>query len=337
LTIDRFTARERSLALQLPETVSPRVRTLAEQWLTETDPAQPLQLVARALQHFRQQPFYYTLSPGLTDGDPVDDFLFESRRGFCEHYAGSFTLLMRLAGVPARVVIGYQGGEYNPRADHWIIRQSDAHAWSEVWLPDRGWWRVDPTAAVAPERIEQSIDPGLSEDEPAVVFQLDQRGLLGNLWREAGWLVDAVDLSWHRWIIGFTAERQQGLFELMGIKDLRGLGLAAALLIGGAIAALLAFLISQLPAKSRIDVLPALWQKFRRKLRQAGIDTAGWQGPDTLCRSAIALYPNKAQELIAINRLYVQLRYGRHQDTGQLNALRRRIAGLRLGRPGRAD
>ncbi len=335
LAIDRFTARERSLALQLPQTVSPRVRALAEQWRAETDPAQPRQLVTRALQHFRQQPFYYTLSPGLSEGDPVDDFLFESRRGFCEHYAGSFTLLMRLAGVPARVVIGYQGGEYNPRADHWIIRQSDAHAWAEVWLPDRGWWRVDPTAAVAPERIEQSIDPGLSEDEPAVVFQVDQRGLFGNLWREAGWLVDAVDLSWHRWIIGFTAERQQGLFELMGIRDLRGLGLAAALLIGGAVAALLAYLISQLPAKRRIDVLPALWQKFRQKLRQAGIDTAGWQGPDTLCRSAIDLYPNNAQELVAINRLYVQLRYGRHQDAAQLSALSRRISGLRLRRPGR--
>ena len=330
--IDRFTARERTMALQLPDYVSPRVRALAEQWRDATDPAEPMQIVTRALAHFRQQPFVYTLSPGVAQGDPIDDFLFESRRGFCEHYAGSFTLLMRLAGVPARVVVGYQGGEFNPRADHWIIRQSDAHAWSEVWLPDRGWWRVDPTAAVAPERIEQSIDPGSSVDEPAVVFQMDQRGLFGDLWREAGWLVDAVDLSWHRWIVGFTAERQQSLFELMGLRDLRGFGLAAALLIGGAIAALLAYLISQLPAKKHGDVLPALWQKFIRKLRHAGIDTAGWQGPDTLCQAAISAYPEKAQELTAINRLYVQLRYGKHQDTSQVGALRRRISGLRLPR-----
>lgn len=330
--IDELRVRERRLGLQLPGQIAPRVRALAARWQAETDPAQPMQLVSRALEHFRREPFVYTLTPGVARGDPIEDFLFESRRGFCEHYAGSFTLLMRLAGIPARVVVGYQGGELNPRADHWVVRQSDAHAWSEVWIPQRGWVRVDPTAAVAPERIEQSIDPGLSEDGPEVVFQLDERGMLGSLWREAGWLVDAVDLGWHRWIVGFTAQRQQSLFELVGLRDLRGLGLAAALLVGGSIAAAIAYLISQLPTARRLDPLAALWQRFRRKLQKAGIDTATWQGPDTLCRTAVDVYPGKAQELTAIGRLYVQLRYGRRQDAQQLAALRRRIAGLRLRR-----
>ena len=330
--IDRLNNRERRLGLQLPAKISPRVRALASRWQDETDASEPLAIVARALEYFRREPFVYTLTPGILGGDPIDTFLFDSRRGFCEHYAGSFTLLMRLAGIPARVVVGYQGGEKNPRADHWVIRQSDAHAWSEVWLPGRGWWRVDPTAAVAPERIQQSIDPGLSEAGDRVVFQVDSDGLFVNIMREAGWLIDAVDVGWHRWIVNFTAERQRSLLELIGLRELHGLGLAAALMIGGALAAVIAYLISQLPGARRTDPLPALWQRFRRKLQRAGVETRGWYGPDTLCRVAASTFPGKAQELAAIGRLYVQLRYGRRQDARQFGALRRRINDLSLRR-----
>jgi transglutaminase-like putative cysteine protease len=326
----RLTARERRLGLQLPERVSPQVRALVDEWRAQADPTDPRQLVQRALRYFNEEPFVYTLTPGTLSGDPIERFLFETRRGFCEHYAGSFTLLMRLAGIPARVVIGYQGGEENPRADHWVIRQSDAHAWSEVWVPDYGWLRVDPTAAVAPERIERSIDPAGSEDGPEVVFQVDNRGLLGGLWREATWLADAVDLGWHRWVIGFTAQRQDSLLELLGLRDARGYGLAAALVVGGALAALIAYLIIQLPMPRRTDPLVALWQTYRHKLARAGIDIAGWQGPDTLRHQALQAYPAMAAELNAITRLYVQLRYGRRQDARQLAALKRRIGALRL-------
>ncbi len=99
---------------------------------------------------FHRQPFYYTLKPPFLDEDPVDGFLFDSRRGFCEHYASAFAVLMRAAGIPARVVTGYQGGTYNRFADYWILRQSDAHAWDEVWIDGRGWIRVDPTASHRP-------------------------------------------------------------------------------------------------------------------------------------------------------------------------------------------
>jgi len=332
LSVRQLTAREQRLGLQLPERVSPRVRALVDGWRDEVDASDPRQLVQRALRYFNEQPFVYTLTPGTLAGDPIERFLFESRRGFCEHYAGSFTLLMRLAGIPARVVIGYQGGEENPRADHWVVRQSDAHAWTEVWLPDRGWWRVDPTAAVAPERIERSIDPAGSEDRPEVVFQVDDRGLIRGLWREATWLADAVDLGWHRWVIGFTAQRQDSLLELMGLSDARGFGLAAALVIGGACAALIAYLVVQLPVPRRTDPLVALWQTYRRKLARAGVEIAGWQGPDTLRQQALQCYPAQAAELNAITRLYVQLRYGRRQDARQLASLKRRIGTLRLRR-----
>jgi transglutaminase-like putative cysteine protease len=330
--IDRLSRRQRERALQLPATVSPRVRALAEQWRRDTDPARPLALVERALRYFREQPFVYTLNPGTLDGDPIERFLFDSRRGFCEHYAGSFTLLMRLAGIPSRVVVGYQGGEQNPRADHWVIRQSDAHAWSEVWLPGRGWWRVDPTAAVSPERIEQSIDPDGSEDRGEVTFQVDADGLLRGLIREAGWIVDAVDIGWHRWIVGFTAERQESLLEMIGLRDLRGLGLATALLVGGGLAGALAYLIGRLPVRRRGDPLSDLWQGYRRKLRRAGVEVAGWHGPDTLKALAVARFPAQAPEIAAITRLFVHLRYGRHHDPRQFDALRRRVGRLHLRR-----
>ena len=122
--------------------------------------------IGAVLNMFREQNFYYTLSPSRLDYDSVDDFLFNTRRGFCAHYASAFTMLMRAAGIPARVVTGYQGGEYNRLAGYYIVRQSDAHAWSEVWLAGRGWVRIDPTAAVAPERIERGTVDALGADEP---------------------------------------------------------------------------------------------------------------------------------------------------------------------------
>ncbi len=329
-TIETLSLQQRRAALQLPARVSPRVHSLVEQWISELGDAEPEALVQRALNYFNTEPFVYTLTPGTLGGDPIDGFLFESRRGFCEHYAGSFTLLMRLAGMPARVVVGYQGGEKNPRADHWVVRQSDAHAWSEVWLPNRGWWRVDPTAAVAPERIEFSIDADGSSNSSEVLFQVGVPGFLGGLWREAVWLADAVDLGWHRWIVGFTAERQDSILELIGLRDASALRLAFALLVGGAIAAAIAYLIAQLPPSRQSDVLSHHWQRYRRKLRRAGVPIAGWQGPDTLCEIAAGAYPAQAAELVAITRLYVQLRYGRRGQTAQLAALRRRIAKLRL-------
>lgn len=323
---------ERRLALTLPQRVSPRVRELVAQWQAVTDPAQPLQLVQEALAHFREQPFVYTLSPGRLQGDPIDQFLFETRRGFCEHYAGSFALLMRLAGIPSRVVVGYQGGEKNPHAEHWVIRQSDAHAWTEVWLPKLGWWRIDPTAAVAPERIEQSINTGLSEDSDRVIFRVGSDSLAGNLWRNAAWLADAVDLGWHQWVVGFTAERQSSLLEQFGLRDLKGLGLAITLLIGSALAITLVYLVSQIPRPHTQDPLPALWQKLLHKLQRAGVRAPPWEGPDTICRVAAQAFPDAADQLAAINRMYVQMRYGRTEDPQQIGALRKRIDRLKLKR-----
>ncbi len=323
--------RERQLGLQLPDRISPRLQQLVAKWQTETDPQQPLQLVRRALAYFSEQPFVYTLSPGpLNSSDPIDEFLFDSRRGFCEHYAGSFALLMRLAGIPSRIVLGYQGGEKNPRAEHWVVRQSDAHAWTEVWIPALGWWRVDPTAAVAPERVEQSINSARSLDAGRVVFRTDSGGMIGELWREAVWLADAVDLGWHRWVVGFSTERQQSLLDSLGLGGLDGLGLTLVMLVGCGLAGGFVLLMARLPKRRARDPLPLLWRQFVDKLRHRGLAVAPWYGPDTVCKEAGLRFPEAAEQLAIINRLYVQLRYGRREDRQQIGALRRRIRQLRL-------
>jgi transglutaminase-like putative cysteine protease len=329
--LQTVSAKEQELGLALPDRVSARLAKLVSDWQADTDPEQPLQLVRKALSYFRQQPFVYTLSPGPIAGeDPIDYFLFESRRGFCEHYAGSFAMIMRVAGIPSRVVVGYLGGERNPRADHWVIRQSDAHAWVEVYIPSLGWWRVDPTAAVAPERVEQPINPALSLDADQVVFRVVGDGFFASTWNNAIWLADAVDLSWHRWVVGFSAERQSSLLAKFGLSGLRGFGLALALLAGSSLAAGFVYLMARLPRPKARDPLPLIWQQFAHKLQRADIAIAPWHGPDTLCSIAIAHYPNAAQQLNVITRMYVQLRYGRHQDPRLLGALRRRIRRLRL-------
>lgn len=239
---------------------------------------------------------------------------------------------MRLAGIPTRVVVGYQGGERNPHADHWVVRQSDAHAWTEVWLPKLGWWRIDPTAAVAPERIEQSINTALSSGSDRVIFRVDDNGLAGALWRNAAWIVDAVDMGWHHWVVGFTAERQSSLLESVGLRDLEGLGLAIALIISSALAITLVYLIAQIPRSQAQDPLPALWQRLLHKLQRAGVKAPPWHGPDTICHVAAEAFPDAADQLMAINRMYVQMRYGRSEDRQQIGALRKRINRLRLKR-----
>ena len=321
---------ERRMALQVPVDVSTRVAALAEQWRAGAEAGDPRSVSRQALRHFREQPFVYTLAPGTLGADPVDEFLFETRRGFCEHYATSYVTLMRLAGVPARVVLGYQGGERNPHADHWVVRQSDAHAWAEIWIPGEGWARVDPTAAVAPERIEYAIDPTRSQSADRVVFSTGADGLLGGLWRNAVWIADAVDIGWHHWIVGFSAKRQNSLLEKIGLGDLKGFALAIALIISGGAAIGIVYLVAKLPKPVRRDPLPALWQRFVVKLQRAGLHPEPWQGADTVCGLAIQRFPSAADQLVAISRLYVQLRYGQRRDPRQMQALRNRIRVLQL-------
>jgi transglutaminase-like putative cysteine protease len=319
---------EEFAALQVPERVSPRLRALAGRWRTESpDPAGVVEK-GRAL--FRDEPFVYTLRPPPLGDDPIDAFVFDTRRGFCEHYAASFVLLMRLAGVPARIVTGYQGGELNTVGDYLTIRQSDAHAWAEVWLPGTGWTRADPTAEVAPARIESAIDQGASLAAGRVAFRTELPWAAAAL-RQARWLIDAANVNWHRWVVGYDKERQDFLMKHLGLGGLSPtqLGGLAVAIAGGLLAVFGVWLALKRPMAP--DPVVAAYDRLCRKLGRAGVTRAAHEGPrDYLTRAAVQL-PQAAEQLRAIRRLYEHLRYGRRAPKEAIRQLRRAVRALRVG------
>jgi len=322
--------RQTELALQLPEEISERTRELALGWKQAATITGEQAIVERALQYFNQQPFVYTLTPGQLGEDPVDQFLFDSRRGFCEHYASAFAVLMRLAGIPSRIVIGYQGGEFNPRAGHWIVRQSDAHAWNEVWLEGRGWVRVDPTAAVAPERIEQSIDAGQSSASGRVVYALDDKGLFSKLWQEASWLVDAADLGWHRWVLGFSKARQTSLLQRFGIADLPAWAQSILVIAVVFMLMLLAYLFGLIRKPQRSDEALQLWNRLLQRLRAQGLNVPAWFGPQQTLQAAVRKWPRQREALEYLVRLYIQLRYAQRPQAQSARRFREGLRQLQL-------
>jgi transglutaminase-like putative cysteine protease len=310
-------------ALALPEGLNPRTQALARQWAATA--GSQADLVNLALNHFRQEAFFYTLQPALLGKDAVDDFLFETRRGFCEHYASAFVVLMRMAGIPARVVTGYQGGELNPLGDYWIVRQRDAHAWAEVWLAGRGWIRVDPTSAVAPSRIEQGVTAALPAAERPVVMM------------EMGWLMpmrqtwDLVNARWNQWVLGYDHTRQQRLMERLHPALATLQGLLWALVIGGGILMAVILLAVFRPKRQRpADEASRQYQRFCSKLSRAGITRAAHEGPSDFCRRAARLRPDLAEVLDQVSRLYVEARYA-----GQPAALGRLARAVREFRTSR--
>lgn len=291
---------------QLPEGFNPRTVALAQQWQAEHGNAEGV--IGAALQWFNAE-FTYTLEPPLLGRDSVDDFLFETRRGYCEHFSSAFTVLMRAAGYPARVVTGYQGGRVNPLGDYLVVRQSDAHAWAEVWIRGRGWLRIDPTNAVAPERIEQGTQ-SLRPESP---------------WTEAGVpLRNALDWlrrGWNDWVLGYGANQQQQLLRPFGVDkaDWRDLGIALIVAAGLALALTVALLLRR-PADGEHPVDRA-WRKFRRRLRKSGIAV----GPDSPPQR-IAELLDAQQGMQQLCRRYSDWAYGppsrREADQALLSALR---------------
>jgi len=289
------------------------------------------EVVTRALGFFRREPFFYTLSPPLLTLNPVDQFLFESRRGFCGHFATSFTLLMRIAGIPARVVAGYQGGEINPLGDYLMVRQSDAHAWSEIWLEEGGWTRIDPTAAVSPQRIEQSLDPDLIIDSigAPVVFSGAANGFLRSLARQVSMGLDAINTSWHRWVLGYSQKRQTRLMELLGLGFLRGTRLAYGMLAAAGVVVLIMTLTLLFRTRERRDPVRAAYDRFCRRLENRGLTRQPHEGPRDFARRVVAARPESAAAVKAITRLYIGIRYGRMGSREDRQRLVRMIRAFR--------
>jgi transglutaminase-like putative cysteine protease len=311
-------------ALQLPAGKHPRTRALAESWLEETSGQGDF--IDRALAFFNQQDFVYSLSPPQLRGDIVDSFLFETREGFCEHYAASFTILMRAAGIPARIVTGYQGGDLNPVDNVLTVRQRDAHAWTEVWLPEQGWIRVDPTAAVSSQRLENGINDLLpaSRRSPGMIANND---MLVELWQDMKNNWDAFNTAWDIWVVGFDSQIQKELLSRLGMNnpDWRKMiaVLTALLAITGIIMLLMSFY-----RRQTTEPVVAYYQRFCYKLARVGIHKAAHEGPQDFARRAEQHLPAYQRQIQSITELYARLRY-RRDNSALLSELADQIKAFR--------
>lgn len=321
----RLPAEVRERALQLPAAVAPRARALAERIRAES--ASDEAVLQRALEFFTSRSFFYTLSPPLLGNDPVDEFLFQTQRGFCEHYASAFVFLMRAAGVPARVLTGYHGGNLNPVGDYVIVRQADAHAWAEVWLDGRGWVRVDPTATVSPQRLVEGLAAAVPADDPVPLLARDDVAWL----RHALYRWDALANAWNQWVLGYNPERQRSLLARVGFDDATWRTMAIALLglTGLVLVALTALLFLNLRAQ-RNDPVQRAWQRFCRKLARRGAARHPTEGPVDYARRIEREFPQVASEVRAIEQLYVGLRYGRTAGQDDLARLKALVAAFRV-------
>lgn len=295
-------------ALQLPAQGNPRSRAWAA--VLRRDHPSPADTVQALLQHFNQQPYRYTLKPSPVGADIVDGFLFDTLNGFCIHYAGAMTFVLRAAGIPARVVAGYQGGEINPSGNYLSVRQLDAHAWVEYWRADRGWVAIDPTFQVAPERIERGLEEALSdedalyEDSPLTLRRYRDIGWLNEL--RFGW--DNINYAWQRWVLGYQGERQlETLKKLFGSLDARTLGLLT--VIAGALLMAVLALILLKPWRRESDPQLRLFRRFERLLARQGVERHAGEGARDFAERAAAQIPAGAESIRDFARLYELTRY----------------------------
>ncbi|OIQ85677.1 protein-glutamine gamma-glutamyltransferase [mine drainage metagenome] len=308
----------RAQALQLPRAGNPRTRALGASLAGNqgTDAG----IVQGALMLLREQPFRYTLTPPRLGKNAVDEFLFTTRSGFCEHYAGSFVFLMRAAGVPARVVTGYQGGEFNPTGHYLLVRQADAHAWAEVWLQGRGWVRIDPTAAVAPQRIETGLASALPAGEPLPPLMRADLDWLRQLYLR--W--DAVNNGWNQWVLGYDQQRQMELLSRLAGSRISSQEMIWGLMIGVG-CSILAVAAAMLSRGRPMNSLQTSYGRFCRKMARAGVAHQPCEGPLDYGQRAAQALPAQAAEITAITTRYAVLRYGMAPTWQQIEAFRQLV------------
>ncbi|MGH8610869.1 MAG: transglutaminase TgpA family protein [Gammaproteobacteria bacterium] len=294
-------------ALRLPVRSHPRAIALAQRWREQV--RDPRRIVAQALAYFREQPFFYTLSPPPLGRDTIDEFLFDTRRGFCEHYAAAFTVLMRAAGLPARIVTGYQGGDYNALGGYLVVRQRDAHAWTEVWFEGDGWVRVDPTGAVSPARVEQGVETALAEQLAIIPWGSSENMVLMQWWRSARNTLDAVNHGWNQWVLGYGERRQAQVMRKLGMGEPTGQRIAFWFVVVVAALTLATAASVALRRESVQDPVKALYQRFGKKLARVGISRHLYEGPISFAARAYALRGDLAPSIRAITEAYVDLRY----------------------------
>jgi hypothetical protein len=263
------------------------------------------------LSNFRQNNFIYTLNPPLLGENSVDEFLFDTLRGFCGHYASSFVFMARAVGIPARVVTGYQGGEINPITGTVLVHQFDAHAWAEVWLKDKGWIRIDPTAAVSPDRIEFGLERALAEEGSF----LSDSVLSPIRYRNVAWLnnlrlqMDAFSYYWSSWVLQYKGRKQLDVMKyIMGeVTPWRVAGFL--LLIGGFVLSMIAFNLLKGRRKPKAPLEVRIYLQVCDRLEQKGFKRNSYEGPVAFARKVAEIKPAWKKDLLAATRAFVTLTY----------------------------
>ena len=309
-------------ATQLPDTPSDKIKQLVKQLHGFDSP--PEDFIKQTLNHFRIENFHYTLTPPLMEENPIETFLLTTRHGFCSHYAAAFVYLMRVAHIPARVVTGYQGGELNKAGGFLEIRQADAHAWAEVWLEHNGWVRFDPTAAIAPERIERNINFG----------QLAPGGAISYMPTDAAnWLTQArqlwgnLDYQWQRRVINYDNQHQSRLLSSLGIADIKAMiyWMVAVICL---ITAVLSWMLLRQKQKTTDRAL-RIYNRFCKKLAKRGLSRGVGEGANDFAGRAKRKLPKQAADIDRITSLFVKLRYGRVSTPEELKQFDKRVAGFK--------
>ncbi len=295
----RLSAPLRLQALDFPENRNPRTLELVKDWRRETPG--DAEFVNRVLRYFNQEPFHYSLEAPLLGTHTVDDFLFDTRTGFCEHYASTFAVMMRMAGIPTRVVTGYQGGWYSELGNYVLVRQSDAHAWTEVWFPERGWTRVDPTAAVSPLRVQQGSLSALGSPRHLLDYAW-LRGLRNS--------ADVVRQRWNDWVIEYGAHRQAELFAPLGLDHMSPAMLVTVLFFVIAVVSAILFpIVLRIKGPGRKDPIQQAWQKFLKRLQKAGFEALPSDGAIELAEAASIRLPADSVSIQMIAQIYTRSRY----------------------------
>lgn len=292
---------QRRTALALPDGHDPRTLALARQWQQETP--DPRVLTNRFIDWLHRD-FKYTISAPPVGFHATDDFLFSTRLGFCQHFSSAYAVFMRAAGVPTRVVTGYVGGHYNALGDYWLLKHKDAHAWTEIWIEGEGWTRVDPTAAIAPENILDTVDDRQASQA--------RGGLAGAAGSMLGPVLDGSDFlrrQWNELVLGFNAQRQKSLLSPLGIDEADAWQLVTAFAIGSGIALLatLWFLLHE--HRDRSPPLMRAWRAFTARLRRAGVDKRSDEPPLSFGTRAAGLLPAQAERLRSVSERYANWRY----------------------------
>lgn len=317
----------RRLDTRLPPDRNPRTLALAQ--TLRAGSSSDRDYADRVLEYFRSAGFTYTLEPPLLGPDSVDDLVFGSRLGFCGHFASAYATLMRAASIPARVVTGYQGGAWNPIGGYYTVRQSEAHAWTEVWFDGEGWVRIDPTAVVAPGRLERGLAEVLPESRSAADTLLGRAAWLRNL-RDA-W--DAAGSWWQESVVSFNRAAQRDLLSRLGLGDLDYRQLVLLLTIAALLwgVALLGFL-ARLPHGARPDAAGREWQRLLTLLARRGAPQPAHAGPLEVARAGARQLPEAADDIQALAADYCALRFGPPRDPAAtallLRAMRRRLRSI---------